>query len=215
MARQMPKAGYYVLSGSYPEIIMVTGTTKGNKYMRPEFKDTGWAGLIWTCVPGQKHLDENYEYFETEPRGWWTDNDLDYIVAGMDGGKRPEIPPPSPPKKKTASDDIKVELAALTGIPKARWRRLTKVKVGTPADVYHHPQKLGGYNLAKGFPNRIDTMARLFGGSDGENTYYYAVFDESDGTHAIEDATSHVDAFFESLLKPTEAELMNGQEEDL
>jgi hypothetical protein len=203
VARKMPKVGYYLFKdgSKVAEIIMVTGTTKGNKYMRLEFKSLGWADLLWTCVPAQAHLDANYEFHETEPMGWWTNNTLDHIVAGMDGGKRPEIPPPNPPKKKTASDDIKVELSAKTGIAKSRWTRLTKVKVGTPADVYHDPRKLGGYNLAKSFPEHVDHNARLFSACDGENTVYYAVFEEDDGTHTIKDATSHVDAFFDALWK--------------
>lgn len=204
MARRMPKVGYYLYKdgSKVVEIIMVTGTTKGNKYMRLDYKDLGWADLLWTCVPGQSHLDANYEFHETEPMGWWTNNALDHIVAGMDGGKRPEVPPPNPPKKKTASDDIKAELAAKTGIAKGRWSRLVKVKVGTPADVYHDPRKLGGFNLAKSFPEHIDHVVRVFGGSNGEGAaVYFAVFDEDDGSHTIKDATSHIDAFHDSLWK--------------
>jgi len=75
MARQMPKQGFYVLKqpNIWHEVIYTTGIRgKGNhRYWRsdhargapppPDVSD--WNTLLWTCVPGQKRLEDEYIYY--------------------------------------------------------------------------------------------------------------------------------------------------------
>lgn len=74
--RQMPKKGYYRYKEPAEDgdvnIIYTTGIPGkgGHMYYRIMMgKEWGWCTLLWTCVPGIKDMNENYEYSETCPDG--------------------------------------------------------------------------------------------------------------------------------------------------
>ena len=87
--RTMPKAGFYVRkkAGKFAklyekgmrEVIYTTGQTGGggHKYCRQfgnVFENVHdetpvWATLLWSCVPGIKRLEENYDYYPEWPGG--------------------------------------------------------------------------------------------------------------------------------------------------
>jgi hypothetical protein len=89
MPRQMPKKGFYVvkeddplLSHGYKEVFYTTGVRGqgGHKHCRCLGRfacmtddQMEWTTLLWTCVPAQKELDEDYNYyenFEDIPKHW-------------------------------------------------------------------------------------------------------------------------------------------------
>jgi len=75
--RQMPTEGYYVYNNNFDfrkgevDIIYTTGVAGkgGHMYYRimdgHNPKDSEWAILTWTCVPGIQKLKEQFTYYKT------------------------------------------------------------------------------------------------------------------------------------------------------
>ena len=64
--RQMPNPGIYVLPpnkipGFEGEVLIATGTKKGNSYWRPYMSKTATPTYLqWTCLPSNKDISANY-----------------------------------------------------------------------------------------------------------------------------------------------------------
>lgn len=68
--RQLPKKGYYV-SKLYPNYaIYSTGTAKANMYYQLDPHGPQWNHLLWTCLPGQKEIQNDFQYYPTLPAGY-------------------------------------------------------------------------------------------------------------------------------------------------
>ena len=101
--RKMPKAGYYVglpivdkniYGNEYRiegQIIYTTGVRGGGGHKYWNNQKAGdhvppdhnkWASLLWTCVPGQKELDNNYIYIES----------IEQAIEILNGGRTRKSP---------------------------------------------------------------------------------------------------------------------------